>query len=54
MVNIDDLLGIPRDEFTGENLHVAREHYQIDVVLPQQRQLLRFRLFLFSLVTGMW
>jgi len=37
MVNVNDALRIAVDEIVGENLHVAREHQKVDIVLLDQR-----------------
>ena len=49
MVDINQPPGIPRYELGREDLHVARQHHQIDPVLREQFQLtpLRFRLPVF-------
>lgn len=49
MVDIDDSAGHPGTEFTGENLHVARQSEQIDLLLLQDSEQLLLPLWF---VTG--
>ncbi len=53
-MNVDDEIGKSVDKLGGQNLHVARQHNKLNLVLAQQLPCAASACFSFAAVTATW